>query len=354
MSICILGNGLTSLTLAKTLAKLSVKVDIFKTQRIINLDNSRTLAISNDNIKFFNEKIVNIEKLLWDIKKIEIFSENLKNEKLIDFKNNNKRLFSIIRNNDLNKLLLKKLRKNKFVKFKENYDFDKNNYKLIINCDKKNQITKKFFYNKNTKNYFSFAHTAVVKHKKIFNNIARQFFTKQGPVAFLPISSTETSVVFSIKGKKDIDFESLLKRYNPGYIIKNKTPVASFELKSSDLRSYYHENILAFGDLLHKLHPLAGQGYNMSIRDIKKLYELIKFRKDLGLDLDKSICKDFQKNRKHINYLFLTGIDFVYEFFNFESKKNSLFLTKSINSLGKNPLINNFFRKIGDVGLSSP
>ena len=354
MSICILGNGLTSLTLAKTLAKLSIKIDVFKTQNIEDLDKSRTLAISNDNIKYFNEKIANIEKLLWDIKNIEIFSENLKKEKLIDFKNDNKRLFSIIKNYDLSKFLMNELKKNKFVRFKKNSNFDKNNYKLIINCDKNSQITKKLFYKKNTKNYFSFAHTAIIKHKKIFNNsIARQTFTKHGPVAFLPISSTETSVVFSIKGKKNIDFGSLLKKYNPGYIINSKSVVASFELKSEDLRSYYHGNILAFGDLLHKLHPLAGQGYNMSIRDIKTLFELIKFRIDLGLALDKSICKDFEKNRKHTNYLFLTGIDFVYEFFNFESKKGNLFLTKSINKLGKNSIINNFFRKIGDIGIST-
>ena len=53
---------------------------------------------------------------------------------------------------------------------------------------------------------------------------------------------------------------------------------ALFELKSSNLRSYYHKNILAFGDLLHRLHPLAGQGFNMTIRDINILCELIKLK----------------------------------------------------------------------------
>ena len=48
------------------------------------------------------------------------------------------------------------------------------------------------------------------------------------------------------------------------------------------MRSYYYKNILAFGDLLHKLHPLAGQGFNMSIRDINELSKIIK--KKLVLD----------------------------------------------------------------------
>ena len=46
--------------------------------------------------------------------------------------------------------------------------------------------------------------------------------------------------------------------------------MSSFELKSSNLRNYYKENILAFGDLLHKLHPLAGQG-------LICLYEILNY-----------------------------------------------------------------------------
>ena len=52
--------------------------------------------------------------------------------------------------------------------------------------------------------------------------------------------------------------------------------IDSFELKALNLRSYYHKNILAFGDLLHKVHPLAGQGYNMTIRDIMVITKIIK------------------------------------------------------------------------------
>ena len=59
-----------------------------------------------------------------------------------------------------------------------------------------------------------------------------------------------------------------------------------FELQMSNLRNYYHGNILAFGDLLHKIHPLAGQGFNMTLRDIKIFSEIIHERLNLGLPLD--------------------------------------------------------------------
>ena len=78
--------------------------------------------------------------------------------------------------------------------------------------------------------------------------------------------------------KKNENIEQLIKDKNFKYKIKNIEKINSFELKSLNLRSYYHKNILAFGDLLHKIHPLAGQGFNMTIRDIKILLEIIKKR----------------------------------------------------------------------------
>ena len=112
-----------------------------------------------------------------------------------------------------------------------------------------------------------------------------------------------------------------------------------------NLRNYYYKNILAFGDLLHKLHPLAGQGFNMTIRDIKILLDLIKFKLEHGLELDSSICVDFQKKTRHKNFIFSNGVDFIYEFFNLESRMNNPVLSKTVQVLGKNKFANNIFLK---------
>ena len=52
-----------------------------------------------------------------------------------------------------------------------------------------------------------------------------------------------------------------------------------FKIKHITLRNYYFKNILCFGDLIHQVHPLAGQGFNMTLRDIRVLSELIDERK---------------------------------------------------------------------------
>ena len=111
MKVSILGNGLTSLTLAKTLINLGVSVDIFYIKDVKKNNSVQTLGISKANIEFFNKYIMNIKKFLWNINKIEIFSENLNNEKILKFQNKKENLFSIIRYSNLYDYLLADLKK---------------------------------------------------------------------------------------------------------------------------------------------------------------------------------------------------------------------------------------------------
>ena len=354
MKVCILGEGLTSLALAKALVNQGIKVDIFGDLNNKNINKNQTIGITKNNVDFFNENILDIKKLLWDINKIEIFTGNLDKEKILNFENK-KKLFSIIRNHELWNYLKKELIKNKLFKIKKktnDFRLIQDDYKLVINCDYNNNISKKFFSNKINKLYNSYAHTTIIQHKKVKDNdVAYQFFTKKGPLAFLPISKTETSIVYSARGNKNVNLNELIKKFNIKFEINKINKHSSFELQLSNLRSYYHKNILAFGDLLHRLHPLAGQGFNMTIRDIKELIKLIKFNIDHGLDLDSSICIKFENKMKYQNYIFSNGIDFIYEFFKLESKTKKNILGKFIKGLGKNNTINKAFSNFADRGI---
>ena len=327
MRVCILGASLSSLTLAKALVNENIYVDLLAPKKKIVLDKSRTIGISKSNIEFFNKHITNVRKIIWKLKKIEIYSENFKDQKLIEFKNNSHELFSIIKNfklyqclkESLNKdFLFKKINLKKKINLIEKYD-------LVINTDLSNPITRKYFSKKIIKKYNSFAYTTTIKHQNIKNNVALQIFTKKGPLAFLPISTSETSIVYSLDGitkMKNENINDLIYKFNKKYKIKKIEKCKSFELKSLNLRSYYYKNLLAFGDLLHRIHPLAGQGFNMTLRDIKILLEIIKTKRDMGLPIDSSVNSEFEKIIKHKNYLFSSGIDLINEFFNLERKTN--------------------------------
>ena len=285
----------------------------------------------------------------------------------LDLEEPKKILFSIIKNNDLYDLLSRNLKKsNNFKKIIiKNKSFYKkiiknNKYDLIINCDGTNEISKKYFYKKIIKNYESKAYATIIRHNKINNKKAVQIFTNYGPLAFLPISKTQTSVVYSIKNK-NIDnylemnqtkFESLISKNNKKYKINSINKFQTFALKSKTLRNYYNKNILAFGDMLHTIHPLSGQGFNMTLRDIKVFLDLIFEKESLGLPIDYSICKDFENKTKHLNFIFSSGNDFIYEFFNYDNFYMKTIPKKLLNFLSQNTFFNKVAKKYADRGLT--
>ena len=363
MNVCILGNSLTSLSLAKNLVNKKINVDICYEEKKNNLSSNRTIGISNSNFNFFQKKIMKLNKKdIWEISKMKIYSEKKMNDKILDFQKSKKNYFLMIKNNRLCRLLNIELKKNKFFKkkvIKKNFYrklLKEKKYDLIINCESKNYIGKKYFSKKISKDYNNVAFTTTLKHTPLINNTAIQIFTKHGPLAFLPISKSETSVVYSFNLDKkrvvELNICNLIKEYNPKYLIKNVEKLNKFKLESFNSKSYYYKNIIAFGDCAHRIHPLAGQGFNMIIRDIKIISEIIQKKIDLGIQLDSSISVEFEKNTKHLNLIFATGIDFIYEFFNFERKNKSKNINKIIKFLGKNKNINNIFTKYADEGLT--
>ncbi len=330
MNICLLGNNLTNLVLANILLKKKINVDIISQSKTSLLTNTnRTIAISNENYKFLKENIKEISNLGWPTKKIKIYSDKNKSSELFEFKNNNQSNFYLLKYTSFYNLI-KKNKFLRFIKFKH-YNLDvikKRNYDLIINSEQNNPITKKYFQKKIEKNYKSLAHTAIIDHKKIENKVATQIFTKNGPLAFLPLSNNQTSIVFSNNSTKlmnNVSFLQIIKKYNHKYTISKISDVESVGIKFLVLRDYVFKNILSFGDLIHKVHPLAGQGFNMTIRDIKSLSNILDEHIKLGINDGHVIAQKFQENNKHLNFMYGLGIDTINSFFKLDNKlKNSL------------------------------
>jgi len=367
MNICLIGNGLVSLTLARTLVNNKIKVNMYSVGGKKTQNQNRTISISANNWEFLQKEVIKIKNnLAWGINDIEIYNEENRKEKILNFNKSRKKLFLVIKNNYLYETLDKSLKKSNYfkkIKIENKLNFSKyifkKNFDLIINCDPKNEISKKYFYNKIVKNYESTAYAGIINHSKTQNKKAVQIFTKYGPLAFLPISKNQTSIVFSIKNKSingptnisEIELKKLILKNNQKYKISSMTNFENLNLKSKTLRNYYHNNILAFGDMLHQIHPLAGQGFNMTIRDIKVLLNLIRDRKNLGLPIDSSLCKNFEGKTKHLNFMFASGNDFIYEFFNYDNFYIKPFSKKIFKYLNNNKLFNKLAIEYSDKGL---
>ncbi len=149
----------------------------------------------------------------------------------------------------------------------------------------------------------------------------------------------------------EIKVIDLINYYNFKYEIQNFSEVEAFDLSFSTLRNYFQKNILAFGDIIHKVHPLAGQGFNISLRDLQVLSKLIQKKIDLGLPLDISIFQEFENNTKHLNYVFISGIDLIYEFFKFDNKIKNNISNIFFKIIDKNKNLNKFFSSYANKGL---
>ena len=86
------------------------------------------------------------------------------------------------------------------------------------------------------------------------------------------------------------------------------------------------------------------------ISPLKTLLAIVKYKADLGMPLDTSVNREFEKETKTKNYLFSNGIDLIYELFNLESKLDNNILSKSIKYFGQNSSLNKIFTKIADKG----
>ena len=360
MKICLLGNNLTNLVLANILIKKKIRVDILYKPFNEKISNkTRTIAISNDNHFFLKKNINFFNNLGWPSKNIKIYSEKSNSSELFAFESKNENNFYLVKYIEFKKLLKKNLKTNKFIKFikseNNNYNFIKNkNYSLIINSDHNNPITKKFFHRPLEKKYNGSAYTTLINHLKTKNNTAFQIFTKNGPLAFLPLSETQTSVVFSNDTEKKIEqksIQSFIEKYNLKYKIKNFTKIGKFNIKFSILRNYSYKNILCFGDLIHKVHPLAGQGFNMTIRDINNLSNIIDDHICLGIESGELIAQSFEKKTKHINFIYGTGIDLIGSFFKLDNKLNNSLSDPIFKILRKNKNLNKYANWISNGGV---
>lgn len=350
MKACLIGHNLTNFVLAIILNKKAIKVDILTDKNKKTFISNRTVGISRNNINFLNSIIIKKKKYFWPINRIKIFNFKNENSKSLEFKENKKENFFLIKHNDLQNLFLNKCKKLKDISFK-NYNKNdllklerKNYYNFIINSETDNILSKNFFYKKIQKDLNTTAYTGILKHKKKNNNTAIQIFTKYGPLAFLPLSREKTSIVYSVENKskiKDMEVKKEILKFNKYYNVIKLSELEKFKLKFSFPRKYIHKNFLIFGDNLHKVHPLAGQGFNMTLRDIRQLSQIIDTQISLGLEIGKSVLLEFEKNSQHKNYIFGASINFINDFFKIDNKFQGK-ISENVFNLLKN---NNFFKK---------
>ena len=371
--ICIVGGGLTGLISALILSERGLDIDLIVENNVSKIKDLRVTAISEKNMEFLKSTIKNINlKLFYPVNKINLFFEKDNQTKnFLNFEENKNLMFFF--ENRLTKEHLTKLLKKTKIKVqkktiksidlaenKVNTNLSSKSYDLVVLCLGSNSpIYKKVNGNREIKkNYKEHSITCSVKHQ-IKNIGAQQFFLKEGPLAILPYNKNKFSVVWSIedryfiKNKKNIS--NYLKTKLSNLLKTNKISlgnIQSYPLKLSLKRNYYKKNTIILGDGLHVVHPLAGQGFNLILRDIEKLNELISNNLRLGLTIkDSNIPKDLSDSRKPENLLIGLGIDTTRKFFK-SNKYLDPIKENILKNFSKSSLLKKITKRVANLGLN--
>ena len=205
------------------------------------------------------------------------------------------------------------------------------NFDLCIFTDqqRKQDLETNFEFHK--KEFNQTANTFNLKFAVGSDDTAYQFFFDDSTLAILPFSKDEVSIVWSCQNKlhKELQkksrnefLEIFLARtnylYKPVAGITNQT---SFPLSMSVSDTLHTKRFLIMGDAAHKIHPMAGQGLNLGLRDLRAFQLALSERKsdDIGLN---SFLKKYQRKRlrdikefsfltNQLNNLFLNDNDYI-------------------------------------------
>ncbi|MFN5352188.1 MAG: FAD-dependent monooxygenase [Alphaproteobacteria bacterium] len=249
----------------------------------------------------------------------------------------------IVHNSDLRQKLYEEVKKLDITILENTgvVDFETSE-KVVIELDNKKTITanlvlasdgkKSFFANKlNIKktnyDYKQKAIIFIIKHQNFHEHTAIEKFTKSGPIAILPLSggyssgivwTEETSRADELTTLSPKELETLLFQEigNLSGKIEIISKISSYPLELSYAKEFYKNRVILVGDSAHAIHPIAGQGFNLSLRDAYKIGGVIKESLKLGLDYKReSVWREFEKKRRLDVMLMIKATTWLNNFF---------------------------------------
>jgi len=144
--------------------------------------------------------------------------------------------------------------------------------------------------------------------EKPHHGVAFQWFMREGVLALLPLPGNRVSMVWSIAQARGRELLALaaqalaaeVESASRGVVgaLRLVTPAAAFPLKLQRVTQFVKPRLALVGDAAHNVHPLAGQGMNLGLRDARVLAETLMARgawRDCG---DYALLRRYERARK--------------------------------------------------------
>ncbi len=159
-----------------------------------------------------------------------------------------------------------------------------------------------------------------VAHEHEHRGIAQEHFLPAGPFAILPMTDRRSSIVWTERAdlaphllslEPSAFAEELALRFGD-YLgaLELVGPIFSYPLGLLHAKSYIAPRLALAGDAAHAIHPIAGQGLNIGLRDVAVLAELVVDTLRLGLDPGApDVLERYERWRRFDNSLMLAATD---------------------------------------------
>jgi len=159
-----------------------------------------------------------------------------------------------------------------------------------------------------------------VAHERGHGGIAEEHFLPAGPFAILPLTGNRSSLVWTedpdeakrLVAGPDKDFAAEMMRRFGDHLgtVRPVGPRVSFPLSMYLARDYVAPRLALAGDAAHSVHPIAGLGFNLGLRDAAALADVVSDHVKLGLDIGSlAALGDYQGDRRFDNALVAFATD---------------------------------------------
>ena len=363
----IYGGGISSEIAALALAKNNFNVCYVKNQTTQKTESNLVTFLSSGSINYLCSIIddpLEFNKFT-DIEKISCRLASIKGGSSITFDNEpNSKMGKILPNKIISEQLATSLKENKnidtLLKTKSIRKETHSNKVSIVIDEQKEIFARVLILSVNDENLLEqnnikfisqdleqTAFSINVKGEFKKQNHAFQIFTSSGPLAFLPYTHNQASLVWSLKNdSKELNYEkSELESKINDYFEKEIGALKIENIETHKLnflyaKKLYHGNTVLMGNIAHNIHPIAGQGLNLSIKDISLFVEIILKYTSLGYEVNNRMAfKEFDQLRKIDNAAYSFGTLALDKILKSKNTFLSMFANMGIKILDKNNLL---------------
>lgn len=186
---------------------------------------------------------------------------------------------------------------------------------LLVGADGRHSATREWLgIGVKKTDYLQTAIVCNVAHEKDHENVAVEHFRPAGPFAVLPMTKGEkgeyrSSVVWTEHGKNagaalklpPQEFDRRLQELFGPHLgkVRHVSPPMGYPLSLMHAKTYVGSRTALIAEAAHIVHPIAGQGLNLSMRDVAVLAELVVARLKLGLDIGAPrLLRDYESIRR--------------------------------------------------------